>query len=507
MLFRRMTVISRLVAISDRLSFQQLFISKEREKVLTEEEFITQCELDWAAISSSNPQPVAPNLVLTGDQRDALSEIMTSITTRDITGYNRHLLIGSAGTGKTTLMQKVVEACQSLKLDVVLTAPTHKAVAVLAAKTQHLGVVCVTIHSLLCLQPFADGPKTKLRRRWGAKPVECSVVIIDECSMVDTELMKQINRHLHHVFVLFIGDRSQLPPVHEDESLTFNTASKSILNTPVRQSKDHPVLRAANVIRHLQTTGTFPMQDWCKRDVDRPLGVYLPDYCTDEWLFLAFTSKEFENDNDSFRYLCWTNARVAEINRKVRQWLYGNTIEPFSVGENVLIRAPIFAPSDSDQQDGRQIVFATNEEAPVVSIVASTFSTNFKKLDTIGAWKAEFPAWKVTLNNTKNKSLVSVFIPQKQEDYDAIDARLVREAKSEHKRWNERFRFAQSVAKLQSVYAMTTHNSQGSTYKTVFADVGDIMKCERGSILECQKLMYVASTRPTHTLILINTTR
>ena len=67
---------------------------------------------------------------LNDGQGAALREILEA---RD-DGRPRHLLTGYAGTGKTTLMQAVVRELKALKLAVAVTAPTHKAVQVLASK-------------------------------------------------------------------------------------------------------------------------------------------------------------------------------------------------------------------------------------------------------------------------------------------------------------------------------------------------------------------------------------
>lgn len=37
----------------------------------------------------------------------------------------------------------------------------------------------------------------------------------------------------------------------------------------------------------------------------------------------AFTSPEFAADPTMFRYLAWTNGRVAEVNDRFHGWLYG----------------------------------------------------------------------------------------------------------------------------------------------------------------------------------------
>jgi len=53
--------------------------------------------------------------------------------------------------------------------------------------------------------------------------------------------------------------------------------------------------------------------------------------------------------------------------------------------------------------------------------------------------------------------------------------------------------FNNYVADLRPGYAMTIHKSQGSTYKNVFIDVPDILKCRSTELRN--RLFYVAISR------------
>ena len=63
------------------------------------------------------------------------------------------------------------------------------------------------------------------------------------------------------------------------------------------------------------------------------------------------------------------------------------------------------------------------------------------------------------------------------------------------------FDFVDAVAKVQSVYAMTVHCSQGSTFENVMVDVNDIKRNSKTK--EMLQLMYVACTRPSKALVLL----
>lgn len=430
-------------------------------------------------------------LVLTEGQVAARLEIRKAAKPK-----KRHLLSGSAGTGKTTLVGLVVADFLKAKKKVSVCAPTHKAVAVLATKLSAAGVSapCTTIHSLLSLEPQIDtSGKQVFRRRKRADPVDADVVVVDECSMLDASLVGHIERHLHHCFVLYVGDPAQLPPVNEPDSATFATPSRSHLTEIVRQESDNPILVAAQAIRDTQDHDDMEW-DWCKSAKVPPKGVYLPGKAIDLWMQKAFMSAEFKRDNDRFRYLCWRNAKVHAINAKIRRWLYGDTEFPLNPGEKALIRAPIIKD--------KTIALATNEEAYVLSIEAGTHNQVFPRRFTAPRWSVEIPVWKMTLVRDDH-SEVDVMMPIDDALIEDVNARLVAEAKGDHERWRDFYDFRGEMAKLQAVYCLTIHNSQGSTFGTIFLDVADIRGRGRSDLSEMKRLLYTGATRPSESLILV----
>lgn len=428
---------------------------------------------------------------LNAGQNAALDEIMARCAPGNI-----HLLTGYAGSGKTYLSQIIIEILIKMGKRVAATATTHKAVAVLAKKFAAPGmpaVSCVTIHSLLSLTPKKNSEKMEFIRKRNAEPVSADVVIIDEVSQLSADMMKHVRRHLSGAFVLLIGDPAQIPPVGEVESLAFGIKGRSHLTEIVRQAEGNPVLSAAHVIRESQ--GGAIDWTWAKAATAKPFGVYTPGVWADHWMHKAFTSKEFANDPDTFRYICWTNDRVAQVNTKVRAWIYGDNIPtPFMPGERAIVRQP-FIVDDT-------IVLTTNEEVTVISIHADQFTCRFEQCGDADAWSASMASWKVTLVKHDGQSITAHMVKSDRE-YNAILARIADEAADNRGRWGDHHNFKSSVARLQAIYAMTVHTSQGSTFRNVFMDVPDIRRRVASNLLEAQQLFYVAATRPTHALVLI----
>ena len=153
-------------------------------------------------------------------------------------------LFGYAGTGKTTLARHIAEHIDG---EVVFGAFTGKAAHVLRQKG------CAdagTIHSLIYRPAVSEdeeedgAPMFTIRR--DAPAGEADLIIIDECSMVDEELGRDLLSF--GVPVLVLGDPAQLPPVKGGGF--FTEAEPDVMLTEVhRQAADNPIIRLSMDIR------------------------------------------------------------------------------------------------------------------------------------------------------------------------------------------------------------------------------------------------------------------
>jgi exodeoxyribonuclease-5 len=149
-------------------------------------------------------------------------------------------LFGYAGTGKTTLARHVAEGVDG---EVAFAAFTGKAALVLRSRG------CTdasTIHSLIYRSRGMDeeGPSFTLNRTGQASKV--ALIVIDECSMVDEELGRDLLSFGKPVLVL--GDPAQLPPVKGGGF--FTEAEPDAMLTEVhRQAKDDPIIHLSMLVR------------------------------------------------------------------------------------------------------------------------------------------------------------------------------------------------------------------------------------------------------------------
>src|ERR1700743_155821 len=114
-------------------------------------------------------------------------------------------LFGYAGTGKTTLAQHIAEAVDG---EVKFAAFTGKAALVMRNKGCDNAS---TIHSLIyrARESGVEQPSFEL---WDDAPAsKAKLIVIDECSMVDAEMGRDLLSFDCPLLVL--GDPAQLPPI------------------------------------------------------------------------------------------------------------------------------------------------------------------------------------------------------------------------------------------------------------------------------------------------------
>ena len=123
------------------------------------------------------------------------------------------VITGGPGVGKTTIVNAILKIIMAKGAKVALTAPTGRAAKRLSESTS---LPAKTIHRLLEFDPISGGFK-----RSKDFPVECSLLVIDETSMVDVPLMASLMRALpESTAVIIVGDVDQLPSVGPGQVLS-----------------------------------------------------------------------------------------------------------------------------------------------------------------------------------------------------------------------------------------------------------------------------------------------
>src|SRR6201991_812960 len=149
-------------------------------------------------------------------------------------------LFGYAGTGKTTLARHIAEGVDG---KVLFAAFTGKAALVMRSKGCERAS---TIHSLI-YKTRESGEEIPSFDLWDDAPAsKASLIVIDECSMVDAELGRDLISF--GVPLLVLGDPAQLPPIQGGGFFT-DAEPDAMLTEVHRQAQGDPIVRLSMDIR------------------------------------------------------------------------------------------------------------------------------------------------------------------------------------------------------------------------------------------------------------------
>src|SRR5882757_6632999 len=152
-------------------------------------------------------------------------------------------LFGYAGTGKTTLARHVAQAVDG---KVLFAAFTGKAALVMRSKGCERAS---TIHSLI-YKTRESGEEVPSFDLWDDAPAsKAALIVIDECSMVDAELGRDLMSF--GVPVLVLGDPAQLPQIQGGGYFT-DAEPDAMLTEVHRQAQDDPIVRLSMLVREGQ---------------------------------------------------------------------------------------------------------------------------------------------------------------------------------------------------------------------------------------------------------------
>jgi exodeoxyribonuclease V alpha subunit len=163
------------------------------------------------------------------------------------------VLTGGPGVGKTTTVRVLVRMLQDLGRSVALAAPTGKAAKRLG---EVAGLEASTVHRLLGAGPggFRHGP---------SDPVQAQVIVVDEASMLDTQLARFLVAAVGPSSqLILVGDADQLPSVGPGQVLRDLLASGVVpsaqLGHVFRQAAQSRIVANAHRIRQGQMPELAP---------------------------------------------------------------------------------------------------------------------------------------------------------------------------------------------------------------------------------------------------------
>jgi hypothetical protein len=283
-------------------------------------------------------------------------------------------LRGSAGTGKTTLIAKLVDTLKEMKLSCALLAPTGRAARILGNKIKQITGEDVhggsTIHGAIYTltqvevnegAETANDPGVRMIFPLKKEEATVSLFVIDESSMVgDKEshgdfmqfgsgrLLKDIvtfarmsrpGRTKDHLTkLLFVGDPAQLPPVGENASPALSDAylrqefklqvGSFDLSAVMRQAQGSAILDRATELRDALLTNRFNTFSL------KPNGHEIEQINARSAVDLIVQGLQTKDSNVAVVH---SNAIALEYNRNIREHRWGDASLSIQVGETLLV--------------------------------------------------------------------------------------------------------------------------------------------------------------------------
>lgn len=254
-------------------------------------------------------------MILTAKQEQGLKIAVQ----RHKDGEKYTVISGYAGTGKSTLVRFIISALDVDENKVCYAAFTGKAAEVLRKKGNHN---VFTLHRLL----YESIPREAGGFYRRVKPnIPYTIVVVDECSMAPKELIDILLKH--KVYVIFLGDPFQLPPINKDDDNHLLDHPHIFLDEIMRQAQESEIIRLTMQIRNQE-----PISFGSSNTVQ----------------ILHHRDLTFGMYNWADQILTGTNARRAKINSEMRDML-GKGPEP-EEGDKVICTRNYWDPENSSSK-------------------------------------------------------------------------------------------------------------------------------------------------------------
>jgi len=447
------------------------------------------------------------NTTLTSHQQEVFNKIVNDIGTK-VTGILKSTniedylvsLTGAAGTGKTYLTtqlakyfiekQKELDSSNTQDYSFVVTAPTHKAVGVLAdnMRKNNIEASCKTIHSFLGIKPFIDyntGEEKFTVDKTKKTQDTTSILMLDESSMVGSELYEYVLEAIEAGrigLVLFIGDPYQLLPVKDNENRIYKLKNQYILEEVVRQAKDSYIINVATKLRERIKNKDF-----------MDLKLFFQE-CSLEHKEMNFFHNKRAFLDDFYSGELWykedkilathRNQNVDAFNKEIRgkYWEEKAIVDPRTLLAGDMLRF-------KEAYSIRDVTLYHNGETVIVDTAEWKYHTDL-----------QIEYWEVRAVNSPSQQIFRVVDPDSIKVFNDKLTAIAKKAKQskfpENKRyWKTFFAVRDMFADVQYIYASTIHKLQGSTYKTAYIDLFSLVNNSYMSISEKYRLVYVAVTR------------
>ena len=420
---------------------------------------------------------------------------------------------------------------------------------------ESLDVIYLTIQKLLQIKRKIDKDgntlfETNLKNEKQAKSIfNYDIIIIDEASMVSQDMMSEILKIKSRIKgkIIFLGDIAQLPPVNEVESSIFKQEIPQYELTEIMRYTGN-LVGLANTFRSLvfDRTVKISLKEYKEKNIKiyKHFDKWISQYLVDLEKIVAKmegTSNILEN---SPVFLVYTNRMCNIINTEIRKNLFQGVTEKYTKGEIIIFNNYYYhIPSETKYYTSQKMAVQEIEEKkymwcdftikllesiePVFTkfLISNTITdidmpelqrnmfakveSLFNKLNSL-----ELPYYNLTLNDGKS---IWVLHSDSEKRFDSL-VELIRTNLKKFKQFHQK-KYGKNIqlkglidsimtyiweyfyvkvidifADICYGYCITTHKSQGSTFRNVYIDINNIIT-KNSNEEESYRCLYTAITR------------
>lgn len=446
------------------------------------------------------------------------------------------IIIGAAGTGKTTSMKGGVTALVQNPRTRILQAHDHKHLPhgtpgiVVCAYTRRatnnirrnmtddMKANCLTIHKLLEYGPVyyeVDDPvsgKTKTtmkfepyRHALNPLPREISCIIFEESSMIATSLYAEVIAAAPpDCQFVFLGDIQQLPPVFGAAILGFKMLELPVveLTEVYRQALESPIIRLAHRILSGEPIPSADLESW---NVPGQLKISAWKKPIEWESALGVTEKLFIKLYNDGSYSPETDIILMPFNKSFGTIELNKTIADQIARKNGTITWELIAGFIKHYFSVGDKVLFDREDAIILDIQVNPSYTGVQPQ----AESRYLDYW--GHNNTPSGTSKLQQLSESGEDIDFLLAQVSADDKDRVTQCSHHIKLkmldsdtektiqtASEVNSLVLGYALTVHKSQGSEWDKVF-----VVTHNSHAVMMQRELLYTAVTRAKKELIVI----
>lgn len=359
------------------------------------------------------------------------------------------VISGGPGTGKTTIIKALISVFEKTGKSYKLAAPTGRA----AKKMQDSsGRDARTIHRLLEIEFMGDGGDMQFARNENM-PIDAEVVIIDEMSMVDIELMQSLMKAINvGTRVVLIGDMDQLPAVGPGKVL------QDIIESEVLECT---ILK--NIYRQ-ETGSSIPI---LARDINNGM---MPDLNPEDG---SMTFIEERGGRNIFAQMTDIIKREMKTSSDIQVIAPGKKGDTGTINLNAMMQ-DAFNPQRAGKRE-KKYINRTYREGDKVMQIKNNYEITYTTFYDEGTGVYNGDIGYLEEIDSESEKLTVVFDGGK----------------------TVRYEFSESD-QLESAYAITVHKSQGSEYDVVIMPLFGV-----NQLLQNRNLLYTAVSRAVKKLYII----